>query len=381
MPATPSRASQPQRSCSFAARTAPTRAKAPSMSANAPKNATNTTRVESGRASARTPKTIAAIPRTKKVHQLRTRTSTISVAPFDGIGNTRTLKHYATSKGTAMTLRVSMLCIVTLCALFARFAAVPAEAAGQRVDPTTLVDPLVGTSGNGFDGPTDTFPGADAPFGMVQWSPDTPSQPAGGGYNYNDSAITGFSLTHLSGPGCNVFGDIGILPTIGAVTAPAGASQLFSHASEVATPGYYEIMLGMPSIRARLAASTRAGIGSFTFPATPQANVLVNASSNQAGVGDTDVRVVGNDEVAGSATSGWFCGMPGKYTVYFVLHFDRPFVAHGTWLVKHVMPQTEEAKGAGAGAWVTFDTSADPTIRMKAAVSWVSNGGAETNAR
>jgi predicted alpha-1,2-mannosidase len=139
-------------------------------------------------------------------------------------------------------------------------------------------------------------------------------------------------------------------------------------------------MLGMPAIRARLAASTRAAIGSFTFPATPQANVLVNASSNQAGVGDADVRVVGDDEIAGSATSGWFCGMPGKYTVYFVLHFDRPFVAHGTWLAKHIMPQTEEAKGAGAGAWVTFDATTNPTIRMKAALSWVGGAGAEVNA-
>ena len=248
-------------------------------------------------------------------------------------------------------------------------------------DPASLVDPLVGTSGNGFDGATDTFPGADAPFGMVQWSPDTPSKPAGGGYNYGDSAITGFSLTHVSGPGCSAFGDVGILPTIGAVTDPAAASQPFSHASEVASPGYYEIMVGMPSVRVRLATSTRAGVGSFAFPATPQANLLVNASSNQAGVSDADVRVVGDDEVAGSATSGWFCGMPGKYTVFFALRFDRPFFAHGTWLAKKVMPQTDAATGSGAGAWVSFDTTTDPIVRVKAALSWVSPAGAEGNMR
>src|SRR5665213_2024352 len=67
--------------------------------------------------------------------------------------------------------------------------------------PTALVDPFVGTSGTTIGGPIDTFPGADVPFGMVQWSPDTPSQNAGGGYEYGDREITGFSLTHLSGPG------------------------------------------------------------------------------------------------------------------------------------------------------------------------------------
>jgi putative alpha-1,2-mannosidase len=42
-----------------------------------------------------------------------------------------------------------------------------------------------------------------APATLVE-SPDTPSQNAGGGYEYGDSTITGFSLTHLSEPGCSV---------------------------------------------------------------------------------------------------------------------------------------------------------------------------------
>src|SRR5579872_4383857 len=84
--------------------------------------------------------------------------------------------------------------------------AVPAAAA--PLNPTLLVDPFVGTSTtpDGSD-VIDDFPGADVPFGMVQWSPDTPSQNAGGGYEYQDKAITDFSLTHLSGPGCSVFGN------------------------------------------------------------------------------------------------------------------------------------------------------------------------------
>ena len=37
-------------------------------------------------------------------------------------------------------------------------------------DLTQYVNPFIGTDGGGA-----TFPGADAPFGMVQWSPDTNS--------------------------------------------------------------------------------------------------------------------------------------------------------------------------------------------------------------
>ena len=78
----------------------------------------------------------------------------------------------------------------------------PARAKDQAVvtqavtDPATLVDTRTWTTGGG-----NTFPGAEAPFGMVQWSPDTmPGRNAGGGYTFGDTSITGYSLTHVSGP-------------------------------------------------------------------------------------------------------------------------------------------------------------------------------------
>ena len=69
---------------------------------------------------------------------------------------------------------------------------------------------------------------------MVQWSPDTPSRPSGGGYEYNDSSITGFSLTHIAGPGCGAAGDVPVLPTSGAVNT--GATDAFSHATSPRRP-------------------------------------------------------------------------------------------------------------------------------------------------
>src|SRR4051812_7847596 len=51
-------------------------------------------------------------------------------------------------------------------------------------DVAKLVNPLIGTDG------ADTFPGADTPFGMVQWSPenttgDQTHTPYPGGYSYS----------------------------------------------------------------------------------------------------------------------------------------------------------------------------------------------------
>ena len=53
-------------------------------------------------------------------------------------------------------------------------------------DLAPLVDTRTWTSGGG-----NTFPGAEVPFGMVQWSPDTlPNRNAGGGYSYGDTSST-----------------------------------------------------------------------------------------------------------------------------------------------------------------------------------------------
>src|SRR5215469_11406287 len=113
--------------------------------------------------------------------------------------------------------------------------AVPAAPAQPSLvaDPASIVNPFIGTSNA-----VDDFPGADSPFGMVQWSPDTPSRPSGGGYEYTDKSILGYSLTHLSGPGCPGEGDVPILPTVGAVgSTPSSTTEPLDHTAEQASPG------------------------------------------------------------------------------------------------------------------------------------------------
>ncbi len=254
-----------------------------------------------------------------------------------------------------------------------------AGAAPSRA-PTTLVDTFVGTSGTPIGGPIDTFPGADMPFGMVQWSPDTPSQNAGGGYEYTDREITGFSLTHLSGPGCSVFGDFGVLPALGAIpNKPGSARQPFSHASEESAPGWYAVSLGTPAIRAELSVTPRTGIANFTFPPSTAANLLFNVSSNQAGVTDAHARIDSQTEISGSASSGFFCGMPDRYTVYFVARFDRAFAAYGTWSGEHLSPGSTTVHGPQSGAWVSFDTTHAPRVTVKVGLSFVDEAGARAN--
>lgn len=257
----------------------------------------------------------------------------------------------------------------------------PLAAAGAP-DPVTLVDPFIGTGGIGGpnEGVTADFPGASAPFGMIDWSPDTPTQPTSSGYWYHDTAITGFSMTHVSGAGCSIFGDFDVLPIVGAINDPAHAQQPFSHLSESATPGYYAVMLGTaPQIGVQLTTTPRTGLGTFTFPASTQAHLLVNVSSDQAGVTDAQFTVVGPDEIAGYASSGSFCGMPNVFTVYFDARFNRPFASYGTWTGTNVTAGAGQVRGTSVGGYLTFDTTSDQRVKMKVALSYVSIDGARKN--
>lgn len=76
-------------------------------------------------------------------------------------------------------------------------------------DLTRWVNPFIGTDFTG-----NTYPGAQAPFGMVQLSPDNglPGWDRIAGYFYPDSTIAGFSHTHLSGTGAGDLYDISFMP-------------------------------------------------------------------------------------------------------------------------------------------------------------------------
>lgn len=132
-----------------------------------------------------------------------------------------------------------------------------------------FVDPFIGTGGHGH-----TYPGASAPFGMMQLSPDTRYEGWDGcsGYHYSDSIIYGFSHTHLSGTGIPDYCDLLIVPqsgvpkiTPGYKDAKNGYGSKFLHSQENASPGFYEVKLLDQNINVKLTVSERAGMHEYTF--------------------------------------------------------------------------------------------------------------------
>lgn len=300
-----------------------------------------------------------------------------------------------------MIARIGISVGAALAALIAT-APVAVTAAG----PADRVSVFAGTRpGHDTFGGGHNFPGAAAPFGMVQWSPDTtPADRDGrGGYDYRDSHLRGFSLTHLSGAGCALYGDFPFLPTTEPLDAsPAGEGSAlagrfqpgFSHRQESGRPGYYAVRLNPVrggAIDAELTASTRTGIARFTFPRNPHASVLIDAGGSAQ---PNDFAAVHIDparrEVDATASSGLFCGQRPRYRVYMAAVFSRPFAAAGAWQGDDLLPGATEASEsqapasnprttAAAGAYATFDARRERSVTVRVGVSFTSLEAARAN--
>ena len=260
----------------------------------------------------------------------------------------------------------------------------PAEETG----PAASVDPLIGT-GKGPGGPQNLIPGPNMPFGMVQPSPDTEDR--GYGYHYYQTAIKGFSMTHMSGPGCDNEGDVFFTATTGPVqTGVSDFQSPYSHSDETAAPGYYRVLLSRWGVNAELTATDRTGMARFTFPAGKSANVLVPISHTLNYTAAAQLSATGDREVTGYVENYAFCGAKQTYKVYFVMIFSRPFASFGTWqgtgpkgpgaISAGSRSVTQTAHGQWVGAYASWPATSDSqTITVKIGISYVDLAGAENN--
>ncbi len=278
-----------------------------------------------------------------------------------------------------VTARLPWLAVGVACTLGAMVTpavAQPPTSTSTSPSLARLVDTRTATSGRG-----NTFPGAEVPFGMIQWSPDTkPTYTDGGGYDYRDTQLWGYSLTHLSGAGCPAAGDVPMVPLTGPLPTgdPNAITTRFSHSGEVAQAGYYSAQSDQPStITSEFTATPHSSMGRFTYPATPQADFVIKLMASQHGDHGDSAQIIGNNEVEGSETSGDFCGQtnnagqPQLYTLYFDIVFDQPFTA------SQVITNPGQANPAAVA--LTFNTTHDPVLRAKVGISYVSTADARLN--
>jgi len=176
----------------------------------------------------------------------------------------------------AFTPIASLACVIALSAASALQAA---PAALERE-----VNTFIGSKDDG-----NTFPGASAPFGLIQVSPIGSHY---AGWRYDDEKIRGFGHSFLSGAGCwEQGGQVSVLPVTGTIGAGGdfdtsnpkafdhkAYASTYEHAGEVGQAGYYRVRLtGYGGIDAEATARTRAAAERYTFAAgQKEGHVLVN---------------------------------------------------------------------------------------------------------
>ncbi|WP_418509044.1 GH92 family glycosyl hydrolase [Corallibacter sp.] len=277
----------------------------------------------------------------------------------------------------------------------------------QKKYYTQYVNPFIGTSKMGH-----VFPGATAPFGMVQLSPQTNFQVMFkegkynpktyeycAGYQHKDSTIIGFSHTNFSGTGHADLGDLLIMPTTGKlVLDPLKTSQgdkgfysTFLHNHEEASPGYYKVDLDSYGIKAELTASERVGFHQYTFPKSDNAHIVLDMVYNVYQHDNknvwTFIRVENDSTLTGyRQTKGW----ARDKKVFFAIAFSKPFKSYGHKKYDNIIydgfyrkfHQSEnfpEMAGKNIRAYFNFDTQEDEQIKLKVALSSVSSAGAMKN--
>lgn len=290
---------------------------------------------------------------------------------------------------------------------------------------SSYVNPFIGATTNteaagSYHGLGKTFPGATAPFGMVQVSPNTiTGGDNGSGYSDEHTSIEGFAFTQMSGIGW--YGDLGnflVMPTVGPLKTFAGTLEnpdegyrsRYDKQSEFASAGYYSVQLTDYGIRAEATALPHSGMLRFTFPESNEARIQVDLARR---VGGTSVRqfveVVANNKIRGwmkctPEGGGWGNG-DGKadYTVYFCAEFSRPFLAHGIWSAdipdgcsrkreniesesyrdwirqSGIIPSVTTYEGKHIGFYADFDTRKGEQILLKSGISFTSLRNAEEN--
>ena len=252
------------------------------------------------------------------------------------------------------------------------------------------VDPFIGTGGVGF-GTGSAFPGPQRPFGMVRPGPDT-MQATGAasflhcsGYAHEDPFVYGFSQTRMHGTGIVDYGTIGLMPTLGmteAKTTAKGRRAGFSHATERAAPGSYEVTLD-EGARVELTATDHVALHRYTFPAVADATVLLDIGHALPDVTILDGRV-DVDPVEPLITgfahfSGGYSSRFGGMPVFFAARFTRPFAAHGVWKAGALAAGEASQTGGDVGAWVTFDATNDPVVGVAIAISFLDAEHAKAN--
>ena len=238
-------------------------------------------------------------------------------------------------------------------------------------DLTKYVNPFIGTAFTGH-----TFPGATYPLGFMQPGPETGnfSWDYCSGYFYDDEKINGFSQNRLNGTGIVDFGDLLLQPFSG--EKREDLSSTFNKSTEVATPGYYSVVLTDNDVKVEITTAPHVAFHRYTYNADKTAGLLADFQSGLVWSKDRiSTHVLEN--VVNFESDYIITGYTRRRewterTYYFVIEFDKPIVS------KELLEQRDPREKAPRYI-LNFDLGNDSVLNTKVAMSTTGIEGAKSN--
>ncbi|MES2777733.1 MAG: GH92 family glycosyl hydrolase [Bacteroidota bacterium] len=243
----------------------------------------------------------------------------------------------------------------------------------QEQDLLKYVNTLQGTDSHYGLSYGSTYPTIGLPFGEHFFSAQTNKNGDGWKYQYKSNTIRGFQQVHQCSPWMNDYAVFSLMPVKGKLVVNEEARALkFKHENEIAKPNYYKVGFDN-GIVTEISPVERGAHMRFSFPSGEAAFLVLDGFLK-----DSEIQILpGQKKITGWVNNGRF--VPKDFRNYFVLEFDQPFEAYGTWDNKSnttVAGKTSDT-GAGKGAYLKF--KAGSKVQVKVASSYISPAQAQLN--
>lgn len=271
----------------------------------------------------------------------------------------------------------------------------------QEVD---YVNTIIGTPFAGFAKGLEgggTLPCVGRPYAMTNFLPQTGENKMGRtAYVYEDTAIIGFLASHQPTVWMGDYGYVSMMPQIGDLRVlPKERALSFDHINEITKPFYYSVLLNAgngQTIKAEIAAASRAAIFRFNFPAAEKAHIIIQGINLNPALQDESNDYSGRlkklkgyvkidtekNEITGYNPDRMSAQLGPElphFKGYFIIQSDKNIESYGTWDGDSIKPLSREQYGTRMGAFINFKTREGEKVRLRVASSFISIEQAREN--
>jgi predicted alpha-1,2-mannosidase len=238
-----------------------------------------------------------------------------------------------------------------------------------------LVNPLMGTASTYEFSHGNVYPAIARPWGMNFWTPQTGDMHNNWIYQYDAKKIQGFRHTHQPSPWMGDYGAFSVMPMTGKLKINGNErASGFSHLSEVSKPYFYKVELEDYHISAQLTSSERSAIIRFTFPASTESKIVLDAFD----MGSEVHYYPSENKISGFVMNN-NGGVPEGFKQYFVARLNKSPGGFGVWKESEIFQNITGINGKHVGAYLEYNTEENEIIEIRIGSSFISLEQAEKN--